>query len=71
MKRIFVGLALAIATAAGYAQWSNPADDVPAYHASAPAPGQKLAPILSGKQLTGQFFQYKWQVIAYKEAAQI
>jgi Protein of unknown function with PCYCGC motif len=71
MKRIFVGLALAIVTAAGYAQWSNPGDDVPAYHASAPAPGQKLPPILSGKQLSGQFFQYKWQVVVYKEAAQI
>lgn len=71
MKRLLVSLALGLVTIAGYAQWSNPADDVPAYHPQAPEQGQTLPPILSGSQLTGSFFQYKWQVVVYKEAAQI
>lgn len=54
-----------------HAQFNNPAQDVPAYHAEAPAEGQRLPPILAGKQLTGQFFREKWQVAVYKEAAQI
>lgn len=54
-----------------HAQFNDPAQDVPAYHAQPPADGQKLPPILSGKQLTGPFFREKWQVAVYKEAAQI
>jgi len=53
------------------AQWSDPQADIPAYHASPPAPGQVLPPILSGQQLTGPYFQKKWQVAVYREAAQI
>jgi hypothetical protein len=71
MKRLLVSLALGLVTIAGYAQWSNPADDIPAYHLQPPEKGQTLPPILSGSQLTGSFFQYKWQVVVYKEAAQI
>lgn len=83
MKRIFFSLALALFVIAAYAlpasrqltavhaQWSDPSADVPAYHAEAPAAGQKLPPILAGKQLTGPYFREQWQVAVYKEAAQI
>jgi hypothetical protein len=52
----------------GFAQWSAPADDVPAYHAAPPAKGEKLPPILAGAQLTGPNFRYPWQVAVYKYA---
>jgi hypothetical protein len=66
-----LGLAVFTLTAASYAQWSNPADDVPAYHASAPLNIHSIPPILHGAQLTGPDFRYHWQVSAYKLAAQI
>jgi hypothetical protein len=75
MKRFLIqgvwGLLIATLTVAGYAQWSNPADDVPAYNAQPPAKGTKLPPVLSGSQLTGDYFHYPWQVKVYKEAATI
>ena len=84
MTRALLTLALPVLIVVGYvmpisnlpshavhAQFDDPAQDVPAYHAAAPAPGQTLPPILSGKQLTGQFFREKWQVAVYKQAAQI
>jgi hypothetical protein len=84
VRRVFVSLALGLLVAAAYsmpvsslpghivrAQWSDPASDVPAYHAQAPAESETLPPVLSGDQLTGQFFRERWQVEVYKEAAQI
>lgn len=71
MKRILLTAALGLITAAGYAQWSNPTDEIPAYHTTAPAKTDSLPPILSGKQLTGEYFQYPWQVTVYQEAAKI
>jgi hypothetical protein len=70
MKRVLLTAALGLITVAGYAQWSNPGDDIPAYH---PAPPAKvdLPPVLSGKQLTGEYFRYPWQVKVYQEAAEI
>jgi hypothetical protein len=70
-SRWILGLAVFALTAASYAQWSNPADDVPAYHPSAPLNIHSIPPILSGKQLTGPNFRYHWQVRAYQLAAQI
>jgi Protein of unknown function with PCYCGC motif len=58
-------------TAASYAQWSNPADDVPAYHPSAPLKMAALPPILSGSKLTGESFQYPWQVHVYEQVAKV
>jgi hypothetical protein len=58
-------------TVASYAQWSDPAADVPAYHASAPLKVGALPPILHGAQLTGEHFQYPWQVHVYQQVAQI
>jgi Protein of unknown function with PCYCGC motif len=58
-------------TAASYAQWANPADGIPAYHASAPLHIGALPPILSGSMLAGDNFHYPWQVHVYQEAAKI
>lgn len=84
MKRALLSFGLGVAIVAAYAipatvgpaaavhaQWSDPAQDTPAYHPLPPAKGQTLPPILSGNQLTGQFFQQKWQVDVYREAARI
>jgi uncharacterized protein with PCYCGC motif len=70
-KRILLTVMAAMATGASYAQWSSPADDIPAYHATAPSQGEKIDPILAGKQLTGEYFRYPWQVETYKEAAKV
>jgi hypothetical protein len=69
--RWFLGLAVLVVTAASYAQWSNPADDIPAYHPSAPLKVSALPPILSGAQLKGENFRYPWQVHVYQQAAKI
>ncbi len=66
-----LGLAVFAITAASYAQWSNPADDVPAYHPSAPLKVSALPPILSGSKLTGENFRYPWQVHVYQQAAKV
>lgn len=58
-------------TVASYAQWSNPAADVPAYHSSAPLKVSALPAILHGAQLTGPNFQHPWQVDVYRDAARV
>ena len=70
-SRWAVAVLLSAATAMSYAQWSNPADDIPAYHASAPLHLSTLPPILSGSKLTGENFRYPWQVHVYQETAKI
>ena len=65
-NRWILGLSVFILTAASYAQWSNPADDVPAYHPSAPLKVSSLPRILSAMQ-----FQYAWQQHAYEDAARV
>jgi len=66
-----LGLAVFALTAASYAQWSNPADDVAAYHPSAPLKVSALPPILSGAKLTGENFRYPWQVHVYEQVAKV
>lgn len=66
-----VAVVLAAATAVSYAQWSNPADEVPAYHPSAPLQVSALPPILAGAKLTGENFQSPWQVHVYQQAAKV
>lgn len=66
-----LGLAIFSITLVSYAQWSNPADDIPAYHPSAPLKVSALPPILSGAKLTGENFRFPWQVHVYQQAAQI
>jgi hypothetical protein len=70
-SRWIPSLAIFALTAASYAQWSNPAADVPAYHPSAPLNISALPPILHGAQLTGEHFQYPWQVHVYQQVARI
>jgi hypothetical protein len=70
-RRLVLGLAVFAITAASYAQWSNPADDVPAYHPSAPLKLSALPPILAGAKLTGENFRFPWQVHVYQQAAKI
>ena len=69
MKKWIGCMALGLATLVASAQWSNPADDVPAYNATAPV--KPLPPVLSGAQLTGPYFTHPYQVTAYKMAAKI
>jgi hypothetical protein len=71
MYRSLAALAVLVVTAASYAQWSNPADDVPAYHPNAPLRVSALPPIKSGKDLTGPNFRYPWQVHVYQAAAKV
>jgi hypothetical protein len=66
-----LGLAVFALTAVSYAQWANPADDVPAYHPSAPLKVSALPPILSGPKLTGEDFRYPWQVHVYQDVAKV
>jgi len=70
-RRWAPALAVGVFTVASYAQWSNPADDVPAYHPSAPLKVSALPPILSGAKLTGPNFRYPWQVHAYQKAIRV
>jgi hypothetical protein len=70
-RRWIVGLGVFALTAASYAQWSNPADDVPAYHPSAPLNIKALPPIMHGAQLSGSSFQYPWQVHVYQQVAKV
>ena len=69
--RWLLGLVLAGATAMSYAQWTNPSDDIPAYHPSAPLKLTSLPPILSGSKLMGEKFRYNWQLHAYQQAAKV
>jgi hypothetical protein len=70
-SRWIFGLSVFALTAASYAQFSNPADDVPAYHPSAPLHVSALPPILSGAKLTGSNFQYAWQKHVYQDVARV
>ena len=69
--RWVLGAVLAGATAISYAQWSNPSDDIPAYHPSAPLKVNSLPPILAGAKLTGDNFRYPWQVHVHQDAAKV
>ena len=69
MKKFLGLIVLGLVALVASAQWSNPADDVPAYNAASPA--RPLPPVLSGPQLTGPYFTHDYQVTAYKMAAKI
>ena len=70
-RRSLLAFAGAAFTVASYAQWANPADDVPAYHPSAPLKVSELPPIIAGAKLSGQDFKYPWQVHVYQQAAKV
>ncbi len=69
MKKLIGIFALGAVAIAASAQWSNPAEDIPAYNVLAPT--RPLPPIMSGQQLTGPYFAHPYQVTAYKMAAKI
>ena len=69
--RWVLGIAVSVLTVASYAQWSNPADDIPAYHPSAPLKVSALPPILAGAKLRGENFRFPWQVHVYQQAVRI
>ena len=64
---IFLGLL----TLAASAQWSNPSDDVPAFHTAGPATARTQPPILAGDQLSGPYFEHQYQVVSYRMAAEV
>jgi hypothetical protein len=70
MRKFLVAMAIGLLTVGAYAQWINQAD-VPAYHETAPAKGEKLPPVLSGSQLQQPIFQYPWQKDVYLKAAKV
>ncbi|HZL52907.1 MAG TPA: PCYCGC motif-containing (lipo)protein [Terracidiphilus sp.] len=70
-SRWLLGLAVFALTAASYAQWSNPGEDVAAYHPSAPLRVSALPPIMSGAKLTGENFRYPWQVHVYQQVVRV
>jgi len=69
MKKLIGCAILGLVTLAASAQWSNPADDIPAYNMGAPT--KALPPIMSGTQLSGPYFAHPYQVTVYKMAAKI
>ena len=71
MKKVLMGAAVALLTAGASAQWTNPAFEVPAYHAEPPVKGVALPPILTATQLKEQGYTVPWQAKAYAEAAKI
>jgi len=76
MKKLFrqrwlLGLGIFALTAASYAQFANPADEIPAYHPAAPLKVSALPAILSGSKLTGENFRYPWQAHVYQDVAKV
>src|SRR6185503_15493596 len=69
MKKMLGCIALGLLTIAASAQWSNPSADIPAFNGKAPT--RPLPPILSGNQLSGEYFARPYQATAYKMAAKI
>jgi hypothetical protein len=69
--RWILAISIFTLTSASYAQFSNPADEVPAYHPSAPLKISTLPAVLSGNKLTGENFRYPWQVHVYQQVAKV
>lgn len=71
MKKLLMSMGVALLTIGASAQWLNPADEVPAYHAQAPTRGQALPPILTPEQIQQQGFTLPWQSKVYADAAKV
>ena len=69
MEKLLGCVVLGVVALAASAQYSNPADDVPAYNALRPT--RPLPPLMSGNQLTGSYIAHADQVTAYRMAARI
>jgi Protein of unknown function with PCYCGC motif len=70
-RRLMLAVVAAVATVGSYAQFSNPSDDVPAYHPAAPLKFAPLPPIMAGNQLSGQNFRFPWQIHVYQDVAKV
>lgn len=64
-------LTVAISTPWAISEQGQPPEEVPAYHSTPPAKGEKLPPILTRDQLWGSSDQYPAQSHAYELAAKI
>jgi len=71
MKHVISSLLLGIATVASFAQWQGPTDTIPAFYESKPDQSETRHPILSGKQLEGEYFSHSYQRGSYKAAAKV
>jgi hypothetical protein len=71
MKRILTLACIVVLAIAASAQWSNPADDIPAFHAAPPARGATLPALLTPAQLKAQNFNLAWQSKVYADAAKV
>lgn len=71
MRRVLTCMAVGLLTITAFAQWSNPANDIPAYNAAPPTDVKKLPPLLAGSQLTGDYFSHPYQVKVYQDVAKI
>ena len=71
MRTAILTIPVALLTLGASAQWSLPTDDVPAYHRAAPAPGERLAPILGPEQLKAAGLTQPWQIHVYALAGRI
>jgi hypothetical protein len=60
---------MALLVVAASAQYSASANDLPAYHASAPK--EAMPSLLHGTQLSGPYFAHEYQVTAYKMAGRV
>lgn len=70
-KHILLSAAIALLAVGASAQWSNPSDDIPAYHASAPETAAKMPPVLTPEQVKAQNMTVAWQAKIYADAAKV
>ncbi len=68
MNRLWGCSLISLASLAASAQWSNPGDDIPAFHS---VPQKQLAPLLTGDQLSGPYFTHQYQVLSYTVAGKV
>jgi hypothetical protein len=68
MKRALSLLFITAVTISTSAQFAHQKEEVPTYNSAPPPKTAKLAPILSGNQLTGPNFSHPAQVKSYQEA---
>ena len=71
MRSVLLALPIILLTLGASAQWAVPTDDVPAFHAQLPAPGEKLPVILTEAQLRAAGATLPWQIHVYALAARI
>jgi hypothetical protein len=71
MRIALLALPVALLTLGASAQWAVPTDDVPAFHAQAPAPDAKLPRVLTAADLQAAGLTQPWQVRVYAQAARV